>query len=105
MLENVCHLFHSDAEIRAIVFSKFEEFFTYLNPEELIPHLKTWQLLTEAEEAKLSSITDRSLANKKLILEILPSKSPDAFLLFFQALKCEKNHKGHQDLVHLIQQD
>ena len=35
MLENVCHLFHSDAEIRAIVFSKSEEFLTYLNVEEL----------------------------------------------------------------------
>ena len=105
MLENVCHLFHSDAEIRAIVFSKSEEFFTYLNVGELMPHLKTRKLLTKTEEAKLSRITDRSHANKKLILEILPSKSPDAFLLFFQALKCEKNHKGHQDLVHLIQQE
>ena len=87
-------IFHSDDNIRAIVFSKSEEFFKYLNVEELMPHLKTWKLLTEAEEAKLSSITDRSLANTKLIFEILPSKSPDAFLLFFQALKCEKDHKG-----------
>ena len=98
-------IFHSDDDIRAIVFSKSEEFFKYLNVEELIPHLNTQQLLTKAEEAKLSSSTDRSLANKKLILEILPSKSPDAFLLFFQALKCEKNHKGHQYLVKVIQQE
>ena len=87
------------------MFSKSEEFLKYLNVDELIPRLKTWQLLTKAEEAKLSRSTDRFLANKKLILEILPSKSPDAFLLFFQALKCEKNHKGHQYLVKVIQQE
>ena len=98
-------IFHSDDNIRAIVFSKSEQFFKYLNVEELMPHLKTRKLLTEAEEVKLSSITDRSLANTKLIFEILPLKPPDAFLLFFQALKCEKNHKGHQYLVHLIQQE
>ena len=98
-------VFHSDDDIRAIVFSKSEEFFKYLNVEELIPHLKTRKLLTKAEEAILNSNTDRCLANKKLIWEILPSKSPDAFLLFFQALKCEKNHKGHQYLVKVIQQE
>ena len=98
-------LFHSDAEIRAIVFSKSEEFIQYLNVEELIPHLKIQRLLTKAEEVKLNRITDRCLANKKLILDILPSKSRDAFLLFFEALKCEKNHKGHEDLVKLIQQE
>ena len=87
------------------MFSKSEEFFKYLNVEELIPHLKMQQLLTEAEEAKLNSSADRHHANKKLILEILPSKSPDAFLLFYEALKFEENHKGHQDLVKLIQQE
>ena len=96
---------HLDSTIHAIVHSKSEEFIKYLNVKELIQHLKTQQLLTEAEEATLSSSADRRHASKELIFEILPSKSPDAFLLFFQALKCEKNHKGHQDLVHLIQQD
>ena len=60
-------IFHSDDDIRAIVFSKSEEFFKYLNVEELIPHLKTRKLLTKAEEAILNSSTDRCLANKKLM--------------------------------------
>ena len=85
------------------MYSKSEEFFKYLNVDELIQHLKTRQLLTEAEEATLSS-ADRRHASEKLIFGILPSKSPDAFLLFYEALKCEKKHKGHQYLVQLIQQ-
>lgn len=95
---------HLDSTIRAIVHSKYEDFFKYLNVKELIQHLKTWQLLTEAEEATLSSSPDRRHASKELIFEILPSKSPDAFLLFYEALKCEKKHKGHPYLVQLIQQ-
>ena len=95
---------HLDSTIRAIVHSKSEEFFKYLNVKELIRHLKTRQLLTEAEEATLSSSADRRHASKELIFEILPSKSPDAFLLFYEALQCEDHHKGHQYLVQLIQQ-
>lgn len=91
--------------IRAIVHSQSEEFFKYLNVKELIHHLKTRQLLTKAEEDNLRSITDRRHASKELIFEILPSKSPDAFLFFYEALQCEKDHKGHQYLVQLIQQD
>jgi len=72
-----------------------------MNIGELKPHLKQQHLLTESEEADLMK-APHTEANHKLIFDILPSKCPDAFLRFFEALKCETNHEGHRYLVELL---
>ena len=69
-----------------------------MNTGELIPHLKQQHLLTESEEADLMK-SPHTEASRNLIFDILPSKCPDAFLRFFEALKCETNHEGHRYLV------
>jgi len=83
------------------VLSNCGDFLQYMNTGELLPHLKQQHLLTDSEEADLMK-APHTEANHKLIFDILPSKCPDAFLRFFEALKCEANHEGHRYLVELL---
>ena len=47
----------------------------------------------------LTPPTERAMA---LLYTMLPSKGPEAYVLFIKCLKEEKEHLGHQELVKLL---
>ena len=69
----------------------------------LVPILNNHNLLTSADNDYLMNNLISSLKRaNRLVSSILPSKGPHAFTLFFECLKKEKEHMGHQELVKMI---
>ena len=67
--------------------------------KELLPHLHQQKLLTLSEFKYLleDSAQENSWKVQKL-LDILSTKGPIAYYLFFQCLEQEKSHRGHEDI-------
>ena len=99
--DNLFHLAMSDDPIQEAVMKKFQP--KLLDLATLLPHLNNHNLLTATENYHLMNnstpSTDRA---QQLVYSILPSKGPHAFTLFFECLKKEKEHIGHQELVKMI---
>ena len=66
----------------------------------LVPVLNRHHLLTQSENYDLLNrlISPIERANA-LVYTMLPSKGPEAFVLFIKCLQEEKEHVGHQELA------
>lgn len=75
--------------------------------KDLLPYLRQQELLTSSELKKLHEDSEQENSWKvQKLLDILSTKGPIAYYLFFRCLEQEKSHRGHEDiyreLCHLI---
>jgi len=77
-----------------------------VDPEQLLVQLKTHDLVTPDEEYMLLNANLPPQRRTKLFLQRLCSKDPvKSVLLFYQCLKRETHHSGHEYLATLMEQD
>ena len=74
-----------------------------LDFDTLIPLLNKYHLLTQANMYDLKNplVAPTKRANL-LVYHILPSKGPEAYMLFIKCLQEETQHMGHQALARLL---
>ena len=81
------------------------DFRNYTDFTMLVIHLHSENLVHSGEKEYLNSPyhTQVQKANR-FYLEILDRKGPEAYRSFYYALKAEKKHKGHEDLLKKLEQ-
>jgi len=76
----------------------------HVNPEQLLVQLKTRDLLTREEEYMLMNSNYTSQKRTKLLILQLYSKNPNNYVkLFYECLRDETQHSGHQYLADLLE--
>ena len=81
----------------------FEVVMQNLSIEALLPQLLKNNLLTQSEYQELDCVKETSRKqNQYFLLIVLPRKGKNAFKVFLECLKAEKDHLGHQELAELL---
>ena len=84
----------------------YKEIVNHVNPEQLLVQLKTNGLVTTEEEYILMNSDLTPQKRTKLLLIQLQFKDPsNCIQLFYQCLRAEKEHSGHQYLADLLEPD
>ena len=93
--------------VSTIVKKHYAEILSHVNPEKLLVQLKVCDLVTQEEEYMLLNANFSPQKRTRLLLLHLLSKDDpnDSVLLFYQCLRVEKEHSGHQYLADLLETD
>ena len=84
----------------------YEEIVAHVNPQELLGQLVTRNLVTEDEQYMLLNQNFSPQRRNQLLIVILLSRDLNTSVqLFYECLKAEKNHPGHQYLANLLGPD
>ena len=84
----------------------YEEIVSHVNPEELLGQLITHNLVTVDEQYMLMNQAFSPQKRTRLLIIVLLSKDPNTSVqLFYECLKAEKHHSGHQYLARLLGPD
>lgn len=86
--------------IKRCIISYRDKFRLYMSKFEIVGKMKEQGLLTEREELYLMS---KDRVDMDSLIKMLECKSEDAFTRFYNALKAEKSHLGHELLAGLIE--
>ena len=90
----------------AVLRKHYKEIVDYVNPQELLGQLVTRNLVTQDEQYMLLNQTFSPQKRNQLLIVVLFSKDPNTSVqLFYECLKAEKNHSGHQYLANLLEPD
>ena len=89
-----------------ILRNHYEEIVAHVNSLELLGQLVTRNLVTQDEQYMLLNQTFSPQKRNQLLIVVLISKDPNTSVqLFYECLKAEKNHSGHQYLANLLEPD
>ena len=92
--------------VSIIIKKHYAVILSHVNPEKLLVQLKICDLVTQEEEYMLLDANFSPQKRTKLLLLSLHSKDPNnSVLLFYQCLRVEKEHSGHQYLADLLESD
>ena len=90
----------------AVLRKHYKEIVSHVNPEELLVQLVTHNLVTEDEHYMLMNQTFSPQKRNQLLIIALFSKDPNTSVQsFYECLKAEKHHSGHQYLADLLGPD
>ena len=90
----------------AIIKKHYEEIVNHVNPEQLLVQLRPRGLVTQEEEYMLLNTFYSPQKRTKLLLLSLHFKNPNnSVLLFYECLRAEKEHSGHEYLADLLEPD
>ncbi len=92
-----------EAAIKRVVQQEKDSFHRFINKDELQSKMAQQRLLTPREKEIFMSHGGQDV-DIEFLISTLEKKSNDAFTRFYEALKSETRHLGHQDLVQLIDQ-
>ena len=91
--------------VYAVLRKHYEEIVAHVNPQELLGQLVTRNLVTEDEQYMLLNQNFSPRKRNQLLIVALSKDSNTSVQLFYECLKAEKNHSGHQYLVDLLEPD
>ena len=92
--------------VSAIIKKHYAVILSHVNLEQLLVQLKVYDLVTQEEEYMLLNANFSLQKSTKLLLLCLHSKDPiNSILLFYQCLRVQKEHSGHQYLADLLEPD
>ena len=92
--------------MRTVLRKHYKEIVAHVNPQELMGQLATRNLVTLDEQYMLLNQTfSPQKRNQLLIVALFFKDSNISVQLFYECLKAEKNHSGHQYLADLLGPD
>ena len=84
----------------------YEEIVEHVNPEQLLIQLVVHNLVTPSEQYMMLNPAYPPQKRTQLLLSILPSKDPNTCVRsFYECLRAEKQHSGHEYLADLLEPD
>ena len=87
----------------AVLQKHYEDIVNYVNPEEILGQLMKRNLVTRDEQFMLMNQNFSPQKRNQLLIIALFSKDPNTTVqLFYECLKAEENHNGHQYLAGLL---
>ena len=94
-----------DAELREILQRMETDLKLTIQLDTLLPILCKKHLVTQAEHQRLSSDKDSGAEKNGKLVRIIQGKGENAFDLFVEALREEKEHLGHASLAQKLSQE
>lgn len=90
-------------KIAQIVRQNMAEFGQSTNLEALSLHLFATNLISASDYEELKGIMNSHGRMNYFYIMLLPKKGKQAYKKLFECLKKETSHRGHYDLVHMIE--
>ena len=93
--------------LASVIFRKhYEEIVEHVNPEQLVVQLMSRNLITSEERHMLMNDNFTPQKRTKLLILQLCSKNPNTCArIFYECLRAEKEHMGHNYLADLLEED
>lgn len=77
----------------------------YMDSRSLLPLLKAKGMISQDDEEQISSLANGCTNKNRYILDMVPKKGQNALLLFLECLQDEKEHRGHETLARMLQEE